>query len=131
MSAGTARDLAIVVLVIHLGIIAFNVVGLIMIPWGGIRGWSFIGNFWLRLIHLVSLSIVVLQALLGQACFLTLWQAQLSVHAAKVGAPAPLIAHWIDGFVFWSIPLWVFTLIYAAVWIYVVALWWIFPPRRP
>ncbi len=125
-----AGNLATAILAIHLVIIAYNVAGLIVIPWGGIRGWSFVHNFWLRLVHLVALSIVALQALLGRACFLTLWQAQLSARAAG-RAPAPLIAHWIDGLVFWPIPLWVFTLIYVAVWIYVVALWWIFPPRHP
>lgn len=131
LSPELSRSLATGILILHLGIILFNVAGLIVIPWGGVRGWAWIHNFWLRLAHLVALSVVAIQALLGRACFLTLWQYALSEHAASHGQPPPLIAHWIDQLIFWPIPLWVFTLLYVAVWIYTAWLWWRFPPRSP
>lgn len=109
----------------------FNVGGLILIPWGGMRSWRWIRNFWLRLAHLVALSVVAVQALLGRACFLTIWQSELSQRARSEGHTPPLIAHWINQLIFWPIPLWVFTVAYVLVWIYTAALWWRFPPRSP
>ncbi|EQD76007.1 hypothetical protein B1B_01979, partial [mine drainage metagenome] len=131
LSPGSSRLLVLCILILHLGIIVFNIGGLIVIPWGGVRGWSWVRNFWLRLAHLVALSVVAIQALLGRACFLTIWQAELSTRAEARGHTPPLIAHWINQLIFWPIPLWVFTLLYIVVWVYTVALWWRFPPRAP
>jgi len=131
LSPGFSHILSLGILILHLGIIIFNVGGLIVIPWGGLEGWSWVRNFWFRLAHLVALTVVAIQALLGRACFLTIWQAELSAHAAAGGETPPLIAHWIDQLIFWSIPLWVFTLAYVLVWVYTAALWWRFPPRAP
>ena len=114
------------VLATHLAIIAFNVAGLAVIPLGGRLGWRFVRWRWLRLLHLGSLAVVALQAALGRACFLTVWQAELT----GGGARDPLIMRWINGVIFWPLPLWVFTAAYLAVFGYVVALWWWVRPER-
>jgi hypothetical protein len=66
--------LADAVLALHVGIILFNVFGLVVIPLGGWLGWRFVRVAWWRLLHLGAMAVVAMQALVGQACFLTLWQ---------------------------------------------------------
>ncbi|WP_458072087.1 DUF2784 family protein [Rhodanobacter sp. BL-MT-08] len=64
---------AIIVLALHLAIIAFNVAGLVLIPFGACRSWRRVRQFWWRLVHLLSFAVVAVQAMLGRACFLTIW----------------------------------------------------------
>ena len=119
------RSLATLVLALHLAIILFNVGGLVVIPLGAWRQWRFVRIFWWRALHLALLAVVALQAVLGRVCFLTDWQAAL----AGASAPTPLIAGWINRLIYWPLPLWVFAVLYVAVWIYVLALWLLVPPR--
>ncbi|HKR88148.1 MAG TPA: DUF2784 domain-containing protein [Phenylobacterium sp.] len=112
------------VLALHLAVIAFNLAGLVVIPLGAKLGWSLVRIRWLRLAHLASLAIVALQAVLGRACFLTIWQADLTG-----GREEPLIMRWVNGVIYWPLPIWAFTALYLAVFAYVVALWWIVSPR--
>jgi hypothetical protein len=119
--------LADAVLAVHLLIIMFNVAGLVVIPAGALAGWQFVRDVWLRLLHLGLLAIVAVQALMGRACILTIWQNRLN--GANGGMP-PLIMHWIDGIIYWNLPLWVFSILYVMVFTYVVLLWFIVPPRR-
>jgi hypothetical protein len=114
------------ILAIHLVVIAFNVAGLFVIPLGARLGWGFVRIPWLRLLHLASLAVVALQAALGRACFLTDWQDA----ATGGGREDPLIMRWVNGMVFWPLPIWVFTALYVAVFAYVLALLWIVPIRR-
>ena len=114
-----AMLLAEAILAVHLVVIAFNAAGLIVIPIGAWRGWRLVRIFWLRLLHLALLAVVAGQALAGRACFLTLWQDDLTGRAA---AAAPLIMRFVDRLIYWDLPMWVFTAIYVAVFLYVVAL---------
>jgi hypothetical protein len=112
------------VLALHLAVIAFNVAGLVIIPLGAKLGWRIVRIRGLRLLHLASLAAVAVQAALGRACFLTIWQADLTG-----GRETPLIMRWVNSVVFWPLPIWVFTALYLAVFAYVAALWWVVPPR--
>lgn len=117
---------ALAILLVHLAIIAFNVVGCLVIPIGAWRRWRFVREFWWRLAHLLTLAVVAGQALAGRACFLTRWQGEL----AGATHVQPLIARWIDRLVYWPLPLWVFAVAYVAVFVYVLALWVWVRPRR-
>ncbi len=123
--------LADAVLLFHLGIILFNIFGLIAIPVGAVRGWTFVRVFWWRALHVAILVIVALQAVLQRVCFLTLWQGDLQAPATGPAVPAPLIARTIDRLIYWPLPLWVFAVIYVAVCLYVLVLWHLVPPRLP
>jgi hypothetical protein len=114
------------VLAVHLLVIGFNLFGLAAIPLGAWRRWRFVRVRWWRLLHLASIAAVAVQALAGRACFLTDWQAAL---AGKEGEAEPLIMRWVNAAIFWPVPLWVFTAAYAAVLVYVLALWRLVPPR--
>lgn len=117
---------AIIVLALHLAIIAFNVAGCVLIPLGAWRGWRWVRGLWWRLAHLLSLAVVAVQAMLGRACFLTIWQGELSGNAQV----QPLIEEWMNRLIYWSFPLWVFAVAYVAVLVYVIALWIWVRPRR-
>ncbi|RAK58931.1 DUF2784 domain-containing protein [Phenylobacterium hankyongense] len=116
--------LAQTVLAIHLAVIAFNVFGLAAIPLGAWRGWAWVRVRWWRALHLASMAVVALQAVLGRACFLTLWQDRL----AGARAEPPLIMRWVNGVIYWPLPIWAFAAAYLAVFAYVVVLWRRVPP---
>jgi hypothetical protein len=112
------------VLAVHLAVIAFNLFGLVAIPLGGWLGWRFVRVAWWRWLHLASMAVVALQAVAGQACFLTILQAKLTGDQA---APMPLIMGVVNRLVFWPLPFWVFVALYVALFAYVVALLWLVP----
>lgn len=122
--------LAGAVLLLHLGVILFNVLGLAVIPLGAWRGWRFVRIRWWRALHLLCWGVVALQAVLGQACFLTLWQSELLNRAGEQGSAAPLIERWVNALIYWPLPIWVFAALYLALGLGVLALWWLVPPRR-
>jgi hypothetical protein len=118
--------LAEAILGAHLVVIAFNVLGLAAIPVGAALGWAWVRIRWWRLLHLASWAVVAVQAALGRACFLTLWQ------DAAAGAPSgqPLIARWIDSLVYWPLPVWAFAVLYLVLFALVVWLWIRVRPTR-
>jgi len=114
------------VLAVHLAVIAFNVAGLVVIPLGAALGWRWVRIRWWRLLHLATLAVVALQAMLGRACFLTYWQDDLT----GGGTRDPLIMRWVNHAIYWPLPAWAFAAAYVAVFVYVAALWWLAPPNR-
>jgi hypothetical protein len=113
------------VLVAHLAVIGFNLFGLIAIPLGAWRRWPLVRAPTWRILHLFSLAIVAVQAILGRACLLTNWQDELT----GTSASQPLIMRWVNSVVFWPLPMWVFEIMYLAIFAYTLALFWLVPPR--
>jgi uncharacterized protein DUF2784 len=114
------------VLAVHLAVIVFNVAGLIVIPLGAALGWTWVRGRWWRVLHLVSWAVVAVQAGLGRACFLTIWQDQLT----GAGAQPPLIERWVNSVIYWPLPIWAFAALYLAMFAAVIVFWWAVPPRR-
>lgn len=124
------QTLATAILIVHLGVVAFNIGGLVVVPLGGWLGWRWVRSYWLRVLHLLSLGVVALQALFGRACFLTIWQYAFDGRSEPGQAP-PMIATWINHLLYWPLPHWVFVTAYVAVFVYTLALWrWVPPARR-
>ena len=119
----TAAEL---VLAIHLAVIAFNLAGLAVIPLGAHLSWRWTRILWWRALHAASWAIVALQAILGRACFLTLWQGQL----AGAGPQPPLVARLVNRLIYWPLPIWLFSGLYLLLFAAVLALW-AWPPTRP
>jgi hypothetical protein len=107
------------ILAVHLAIIAFNVLGFVVIPVGAWRRWRIVRVAWLRLLHLGVMAVVAGQALAGRACFLTVWQNELTGNRT---APEPLIAHWVNSLIYWNIPIWGFAIFYSALFLYILTL---------
>lgn len=108
------------ILAAHLAVIAFNLFGLVVIPLGAWRGWIWVRVRWWRLLHLAALAVVAFQAVLGRACFLTIWQDALT----GGGRADPLIMRWVNSLIFWPLPMWMFTAGYLAIFAYALLLWW-------
>jgi hypothetical protein len=126
MSPAAASVLSQTLLGAHLVVIAFNVAGLAVIPLGARRGWRWVRIRWWRALHIASWAVVALQATLGRACFLTMWQDELT----GTGAEPPLIMRFVNSLIYWPLPMWVFTAIYLALFALVIALWWLVRPER-
>ena len=119
--------LAEVILAVHVAIILFNLFGLIVVPLGALCRWRFVRVRWWRVLHLILLGTVALQAVAGRACILTLWQAAVAGGAAS---PTPLIMGWVNRMIYWPLPIWVFAALYLLVFGYALALLWLVPPGR-
>lgn len=126
MAPSIAALLGQSILAAHLAVIVFNVAGLIAIPLGAALGWRWVRVRWWRLLHIASWTVVALQALLGRACFLTLWQDELT----GAGAQPPLIERWVERAIYWPLPIWVFGAIYLVLFAAVIAMWRLVPARQ-
>ena len=118
--------LAEAILALHLVVIAFNVAGLVAIPLGARLGWGWVRIRWWRVLHLASWAVVALQAALGRSCFLTDWQDA----ASGAGAGGPLIMRWVNGLIYWPLPIWAFGAAYLALFALVILFWRTVPPTR-
>jgi hypothetical protein len=127
MPAHTVLLLAALVLAFHVAVILFNLFGMVAVPLGHWRGWRFVRIRWWRALHLAALAAVAAQALLGRACFLTLWQQALRGMSA---GGTPLIMTWVNRLLFWPLPIWFFAALYVLVFLYVLLLWRLVPPAK-
>ena len=117
--------LADVVLVVHAAFVLFVVGGLIAIWIGIARGSRFAFSPWFRGAHLGAIAFVVVEALFGVMCPLTIWEDALRGEVSEKG----FIQRWIHAWLFWDVPPWVFTPIYIAFGALVAWTWVRFPPR--
>ena len=123
--------LADLILVLHAVFIVFVVGGQILILAGWLRDWSWPRHRWFRLLHLLAIGVVMLQAWIGLACPLTTLEDFLRAPAA--GTPIyedGFIRYWLRELVFYTAPAWVFTVIYTAFAGIVALTWLAYPPRR-
>ena len=121
--------LADAVLILHFGIVLFVVAGLVLVVAGNVRAWPWVNSLWFRLAHIAAIGVVVAQAWLGQVCPLTTLESWLRVQAGSPSYSQSFIEHWVQRILFYDAPFWVFTLVYTAFGLLVVAAWWYFPPR--
>ena len=123
------RLLADAVLVLHLAVVAFVVLGLLAI-FIGRRRWSWVRKRWLRLAHLAAILVVALQAWLGMICPLTTLEMALRQRAGDASYAGSFIGHWMQRLLYYEAPMWVFALAYSAFAALVLASWRLVPPRR-
>lgn len=101
--------LADLLLVVHFLIAAFIVGGLALVWIGAAAGWAWVRNPWFRWLHLAAIAFVAIEALLGVACPLTVWE-----DALRGGArPESFVARWVAHVLYYRGPPWVFTLAYC------------------
>jgi hypothetical protein len=129
MSPELLRAAASAVLYVHFAVVVFNVFWIVAIPLGAWRGWNFIRSFWWRGAHVVVLTVVAVQAVVGALCFLTIWQNSLLRAAGGPDETSPIDAI-VTRLIFWPLPLWAFVVIYVAAFGYTLAMWWLVPPYR-
>lgn len=130
MESGTYGLLADVVLVLHAAVVAFVVLGLVLIVAGNLRGLAWVNRPWFRGLHLAAIGVVAAQAWLGADCPLTVLEDSLRERAGEARYAVSFVAHWLHRLLFFDLPGWVFTLAYTLFLIAVLAVWWRYPPRR-
>lgn len=125
-SYGTLADL---VLITHVSFVIFVVLGLFVILVGGFCNWNWVRNPWFRVLHLVAIGFVVLQSWLGIICPLTTIEIYLRESAGDVTYEGSFIAHWLEKFLYYDAPDWVFILGYSLFGGAVLASRFFFRPR--
>lgn len=128
MEAATSRALADVVLAAHTLFASLVVSGLGAVLVGGVRGWAWVRNPWLRACHLAAIALVVLESWWGVECPLTTLENLLRTSAGDDAYAGGCIAHWLGRILYHDAPPWVFTVAYTLFGLAVAAAWWWFPP---
>ncbi len=119
------------VLFLHVAVVAFVVLGLVLILIGGVRRWRWVRNRWFRFGHLGAILVVVAQAWLGVICPLTTLEMWLREQAGGEGVyTGSFIQHWLQALLYYEAPGWVFVLAYTLFAAVVIVAWWRLPPSR-
>lgn len=114
------------VLVLHFLIVVFIVGGLILTWIGAVARWHWVRNPLFRYLHVAAIVFVALEAVLGFACPLTVWE-----DALRGGVRAEsFVGRWVARMLFYQAPEWVFTALYCAWAAATVATLKFVPPRR-
>ena len=121
--------LANAVLVIHVGIVAFVIAGLLLVIVGNLEHWGWVNNAWFRVAHVAAIGIVVAESWLGFVCPLTTLEMWLRSRAGDASYGGGFIAHWLQRLLYYDAPPWVFVSAYTAFALLVLATWRYFPPR--
>jgi hypothetical protein len=119
--------LADVVAAIHAAYVAFVVLGLIAILAGRAMGRRWVRDPLFRLLHLAAILFVFAETVLGIDCPLTTLENALRLRAGETAYPGQFIGYWMDKLIFYNFPIWVFTVLYFAVSVTIVAMLWLVP----
>ncbi|MCI4568789.1 DUF2784 domain-containing protein [Lysobacter sp. CFH 32150] len=128
LSPGMAAYLADAILMLHVGIVAFVVLGQFAVLLGAWCYWAWVRNVWFRLVHVLLMVFVVVQAWLGALCPLTTWEQHLRSLAGQASYRESFIEHWLSRLIFFEAPWWAFVTTYTGFAALVVATWWWVPP---
>jgi hypothetical protein len=120
------------VLVLHGLVVLFNIGALPLIWVGYLRKWSLVRNPYFRVGHLLLLGYVVAETALGANCPLTSLEDTLRLKAGGGTVYSEgFIAHWLQPLIFWDMEPWVFVLVYALFFAFVVFTFFRIRPRAP
>ena len=120
------RITADALLVAHFLIAAFVTGGLPLVWLGAVAGWRWIRNPCFRYLHLAAIGIIALEALLGIACPLTVWEDLLrgSLH------PQTFVGRWVQRLLYYNAPEQLFTALYLVWALATLATLRLVPPRK-
>ena len=122
--------LADIILAIHALFVAFVILGLVAVLIGKLRRWSWVGNWWFRLMHLAAIGIVIAESWLGMVCPLTEWESRARAVAGGSTYSSSFIQHWLHEVLFYDFDPWIFTVAYTAFGILVLIAWLLVPPEH-
>ncbi|WP_150305095.1 DUF2784 domain-containing protein [Pseudomonas saliphila] len=123
------QTLADIVLTMHVMLVAFVVLGLVIIILGNLRHWAWVNNLWFRLAHLSTILVVVAEAWLGVVCPLTTLESWLRQRAGTAGYQSGFIEYWLQNLLYYNAPDWVFMMLYTLFGLLVLATFWWYPPH--
>lgn len=129
MNTAFYQTLANAVLVLHLGIVAFILGGLLLTLLGAALHWEWVRNYYFRALHLGAIAYVAMESWLAIACPLTTLELWLRAQAGQTAYDGDFIAHWLRQLMFFEAPPWVFIAAYSSFGMLVAASWFLVPPR--
>lgn len=118
--------LADAIVVVHLLIVLFVVMGVPLVYLGAVRHWAWVRSWRWRVLHLIAIAVIVAESLFGIDCPLTVWEDRLRNEQISMG----FIERWVDRILFYDAPTWVFTAAYVAFAALVAITWVAVPPTR-
>jgi hypothetical protein len=125
---GLAAD---AVVVFHFVYVLFAVGGELVVLLGWLLHWRWIRNLAFRTVHLASVVVVAVEALIGVLCPITEWEYRLRLLAGQhFEEELPFMARLVRRIIFYDFPAWVFTLTYLLFALLVAATFLLAPPRK-
>jgi hypothetical protein len=123
--------LADLMVAIHVGYVAYVLVGQVLIVVGWWRGWQWVRNFWFRATHVLAIGVVVFEEVASLRCPLTLWEEWFRVRAGQPVTGETFVGRLLHSILFYDAPPWVFTVGYLTTGAVVLLTLILCPPRRP
>ena len=126
--------LADLVLMTHVAVVLFVVLGLVLIVAGNLLGWRWVNHLWFRIAPLGPIAVVVLEAWLGVVCPLTTLEMWLRAQAGVGQYSGGFIEYWLQRLLYYDAPAWVFVTLYTVFGALVGGTFLWFPPhwrRKP
>ncbi len=118
------------VLVSHVAIVVFVILGLLFTLVGGALRWGWVKNKWFRLTHLGAIVVIVGQAWFGAVCPWTTWENRLrELGGQQTYGDFSFVGYWLHRFLYYQAPGWVFVVCYTAFGLLVLLSWWWVPVR--
>jgi hypothetical protein len=121
--------LADCIVAIHVAYVSFVLAGQAAILIGAPLRWRWVRNRAFRVLHLVAIAVVAMEALLGIPCPLTVWESKLRRLAGQQAAEGTFIGRWLHDLLFFDLPPWVFTTAYVSFALLVLVTLIAVPPR--
>ena len=113
-------------LVAHFLIAAFVTGGLPLVWLGAAAGWRWVRNPWFRYLHLAAIAVIALEALLGLACPLTVWEDLLRGGLQ----PQTFVGRWVQRLLYYNAPEELFTALYLIWALATLVTLRLVPPRK-
>jgi len=123
------RLLADAVAVIHFAYVTFVVCGLLLILLGSVRRWQWIRNRWFRVIHLIMISIVAVEAVLNITCPLTTLEKHWRVKAGDAVYAGSFVGDIVDSILFIDAPEWAIRIAHIMFALIVLSTFVLAPPK--
>jgi hypothetical protein len=121
--------LADLIVALHVAYVGFVVVGQLAIVLGLALGWRWVRNPWFRVLHLVAIVIVGVEAAWGITCPLTRWENELRHLAGQPVAQGSFIGRLLHNLLFYNCDQWYFDVAHIGFALLVVATFILAPPR--
>jgi hypothetical protein len=121
--------LADVVVAVHVGYVSFVVLGQLAILAGLVRGWSWVRNPWFRWVHLLMMTVVGLEAVLGIVCPLTSLESSLRHAAGEQVSDTSFLGRLLHDLIFIPVPPAAITALHVSFALVVLGTFVLAPPR--
>jgi hypothetical protein len=123
--------LADLMVAIHVGYVAYVVLGQLLIWTGWAMGWRWVRNFWFRSTHLLAIAVVAFEQVFEIRCPLTVWEEHFRELAGQPVSGETFLGRLMHSILFHDFEPWVFGAIYFTMLAVVVLTLVLCPPRRP